>query len=103
MSTLNKQVGGNHYKLMSIQPWEIIDALNLNFYEGCVLKYLLRKKTDRVGDLRKAVHCLEHMIENAERAAQGEEAEAVALPQPSELRTPPLPPTWYKGTWKCKL
>lgn len=64
MSTiLNRQIGGDHYLKMKIQPWEIIDAHGLNFYEGCVLKYLLRRKDNRVEDLQKAIHCLEHLIE----------------------------------------
>ncbi len=52
------------YTSMSLQPWEIIDALQLNFYEGNALKYLLRRKTDqRVKDLRKAIHYIQHLID----------------------------------------
>ena len=66
--TLRHQVGGSHYTDMPIQPWEIVDLLGLNFYEGCVLKYLLRRKpgVDRVTDLRKAIHCIEHYIHQIE-------------------------------------
>ena len=63
MNTLKRQVGGNHYKDMKIQPWQIIDAHNLDFYEGCVIKYILRRKTNREEDLKKAIHCIEHIIE----------------------------------------
>ena len=59
-----RQVGGDHYKKMLIEPWTIIDTFDLNFYEGNVLKYLLRKKGDRVEDLQKAIHYLEKEIEN---------------------------------------
>ena len=59
-----RQVGGNHYKRMVIEPWTIIDTFDLNFYEGNVLKYLLRKKENRVEDLEKAIHYLEKEIEN---------------------------------------
>jgi hypothetical protein len=48
---------------MALQPWDIVDALDLGFYEGNVLKYLLRRKGNRVEDLRKAIHYLERMIE----------------------------------------
>ena len=61
--TLNYQVSGDHYHKMKIQPWEIIDAHNLNFYEGNILKYLLRKKDNRKEDLKKLIHYAEHMIE----------------------------------------
>ena len=58
------QVGGSHYKKYSIQPWDIIDCYNLNFYEGNVLKYLLRyRDKNGVEDLKKAKHYLEKLIE----------------------------------------
>ena len=62
--TLSYQVGGRHYTNMPIQPWEIIDVLGMDFYEGCALKYILRRKpgVDHAQDLRKAIHCLEHKI-----------------------------------------
>ena len=62
-TTQKKQIGGDHYLVLPIQPWTIIDANRLNFYEGCALKYLLRKKGNRVEDLEKAIHYLEHEIE----------------------------------------
>lgn len=63
----NKQVGGDHYKKHVIQVWDIIDAYDLNFWEGNALKYLLRQKGNRVEDLQKAIHYLE---KEAERAAK---------------------------------
>jgi len=61
--TLKRQVGGDHYKQLPIQPWEIIDACGLSFYEGNAIKYILRKKDNRIQDLEKAIHYLEHQIE----------------------------------------
>ena len=61
-----KQVGGSHYKKHSIQPWDIIDEYGLGFYEGNVLKYLLRDKGNKREDLEKAVHYLEKMLEDLE-------------------------------------
>ena len=64
-----KQVGGTHYNSMKIQPWDIIDAHSLNYYEGNVLKYLLRHKdpTKRIEDLEKAIHYLEKEIANLKK------------------------------------
>lgn len=61
----SKQIGGDHYLSMAIQPWQIIDANGLNFYEGNALKYLLRRKEgqNRIEDLQKAIHYIEHLIE----------------------------------------
>lgn len=66
VSTLTRQVGGDHYKKQgaSMQPWAIIDAWGLDFYAGNVLKYLLRHQyKDGVEDLKKARHYLDRMIE----------------------------------------
>ena len=63
MALNQKQVGGNHYCKHSIQPWDIIDEWGLNFYEGNILKYLLRRKGDRLEDLQKIAHYVEKMIE----------------------------------------
>lgn len=56
-----KQIGGNHY-LNKIQPWDIIDSWELNFYEGNILKYLLRDKNNRVEDLKKLIHYAEKLL-----------------------------------------
>ncbi len=60
----NKQIGGDHYLKHVIQPWDIIDEYHLNFYEGNVLKYLLRNKGSRLEDLEKAKHYLDKLIED---------------------------------------
>lgn len=61
---MTKQHGGDHYAKHTIQPWNIVDEYELNFYEGNALKYILRKKANRVEDLQKAIHYLEKEISN---------------------------------------
>lgn len=62
-SAKSKQVAGSHYQ-RNIQPWDIISEWELDFWEGNVLKYLLRwKHKDGVQDLQKAKHYLEYLIE----------------------------------------
>ena len=39
---LQIQVAGQHYEDCAIQPIEYIQANNLGFEEGCILKYLTR-------------------------------------------------------------
>jgi len=58
------QEGGNHYLEHDIQPWTIIDAYELNFYEGNIIKYILRDKGNRLQDLKKAQHYLTKLIED---------------------------------------
>ncbi len=66
---IERQVGGDHYKKAgnNMQPWDIIDAWKLDFYEGSVLSYLLRSKYkgERLKDLQKIRHYLDKMIEDA--------------------------------------
>jgi hypothetical protein len=62
-SVKDQQVAGTHYQ-RGIQPWDIISEWELDFWEGNVLKYLLRwKHKDGVQDLKKAKHYLEYLIE----------------------------------------
>ena len=68
MSAFDKQEGGNHYKLMMIQPAEYILANNLGYCEGNVIKYISRWRTKakhgpNVEDLRKAKHYIDMLIE----------------------------------------
>ena len=59
------QVGGRHYKDKAMQPWDIIDAWELNFYAGNVIKYILRyRHKDGLQDLQKARHYINKLIED---------------------------------------
>ncbi len=65
------QVGGNHYIGHKIQPWDVIEEYELDYFEGNVLKYLLRRKVNRLEDLRKAAHYLAKAIQREEGRANG--------------------------------
>ena len=59
------QVGGDHYKNYAIQPIDFIEANNLSFAQGCVIKYILRyKEKNGIEDLKKAKHYIDLIIEN---------------------------------------
>lgn len=61
---VNKQVGGNHYKDMKIQPIEYIHGNNLPFIEGSIIKYVSRHKAKNgKQDLEKARHFIDLLIE----------------------------------------
>ena len=64
MSAFDKQVGGNHYKEMSMQPFEFIERNGLGYGVGNIIKYLCRfNKKGGIDDLEKAKHYIELMIE----------------------------------------
>lgn len=64
MSSLNTQVGGDHYKKYSIQPVEYIHSNNIPFIEGSIIKYVTRWR-DKGGlkDLEKARHFIDLLID----------------------------------------
>jgi len=66
MTTLDTQIGGNHYGVFRIQPVEFIRANGLNFCEGNVIKYTIRRKNNRLEDLKKARHYIDMLIEDEE-------------------------------------
>ena len=62
--TLNKQVDGNHYKNMKIQPAEFINENKLLFSEGNAIKYICRHRSKgKEKDIDKAIHYLEMIKE----------------------------------------
>lgn len=66
MSALDKQEGGSHYKDCSIQPVQYIEANNIAFLEGCVIKRCTRhdKPTGKGRqDIEKAIHELQLLLE----------------------------------------
>lgn len=72
VSALEKQVGGDHYSKLKIQPVEFIATNGWDFLAGSVFKYVTRYK-DKNGrqDIEKAIHFLQlrnqlysrHMLE----------------------------------------
>lgn len=61
---LDKQVGGDHYKTLKVQPIEFILANGLGFCEGNAVKYLCRyQQKGGVEDLHKAKHYIEILIQ----------------------------------------
>lgn len=63
-NALIQQIGGSHYKQLTIQPVEYIHANGISYFEGNVIKYVSRWR-DKGGmeDLHKAKHYLELLIE----------------------------------------
>lgn len=65
-SALHIQIGGSHYKDHAIQPIQYIEANDLGFLEGCVLKRITRHghATGKGRqDIEKAIHELQLLLE----------------------------------------
>ena len=65
MSAHDKQVGGDHYKTLAIQPSEFIAKNRLGWYEGNAVKYIVRHRIKGgKQDIEKAIHYLELLLES---------------------------------------
>lgn len=109
-SALDKQVGGDHYKHMVIQPITYIMQNNLGYCEGNVVKYISRwRAKNGIEDLFKARHYIDILIEEFERGKptaiavenhcglscdeheETDEATAISYPPQFELTTDTIP------------
>ncbi len=67
MSADDKQVGSDHYKKVSIQPWAVMASWFPDSFPDYLLmtalKYIQRNKTDKREDVAKAIHYLEKWLE----------------------------------------
>lgn len=60
----NKQVAGSHYNKLAIQPMQYSLANGLNYAQANTIKYVTRyKDKNGIEDLKKAIHCIELLIE----------------------------------------
>jgi len=60
----DKQVGGDHYSKMKIQPSEFINKNEMLFAEGNAIKYICRHGSKgKKQDLEKAKHYIDMIIE----------------------------------------
>lgn len=63
--SLEKQIGGDHYKSFAIQPMEFVVRNNIPYREGCVIKYVTRHASKNgAEDIKKAIHILEMILED---------------------------------------
>lgn len=61
MSADNEQVGGDHYKTMAMQPWEVMESVLthqefIGFLKGNIIKYAMRNGRKDSDDAGKAKH-----------------------------------------------
>jgi len=63
------QVGGRHYKVMKVQPWDVVDTWpheqQIGYYRGGALKYIMRmgSKDESPAEIAKGKHYLEKLLE----------------------------------------
>ena len=70
MNADEKQVGGNHYKEMPVQPWTVMESVLthaefVGFLKGSIIEYSMRagRKGATDEDIKKAFHYIEKLNE----------------------------------------
>ena len=78
MNADDRQVGGDHYKKMAIQPWEIMELLLtreefIGYLKGNIVKYSLRAgRKAGTDDEAKAAHYFQKLTEVMDDAQNAE-------------------------------
>ena len=68
------QIGGDHYKNMGVEPWDVVDTWpteqRIGAYRHGALKYLMRmgSKDEQLQEIKKCGHYIEKLIEVLESA-----------------------------------
>lgn len=63
------QHGGDHYKKMGVEPWDVVDTWPLEqrigYYRGGALKYIMRmgSKDNSLQEIRKGQHYIQKLLE----------------------------------------
>ena len=64
MKASESQIGGNHYAKLKIQPMQYALENGLNYAQANAIKYITRyQDKNGIEDLKKAIHCIELLIE----------------------------------------
>lgn len=71
-----RQVGGDHYKKLKVQPWDVVDTWpieqQIGYYRGGALKYVMRmgNKDESIQEVSKGIHYLEKLVECLKRQVE---------------------------------
>lgn len=87
MSARDRQIGGDWYKQLAIQPTDYIVANKLDWCEGNAIKYITRHKLKGGREsLEKAIHYLELLIEQKYPNAQPQSGPPTAAEEAYSVR-----------------
>ena len=84
MTAREKQVGGNHYKTMGVEPWDVVDTWpveqRIGAYRSGALKYIMRmgNKDEAATEIGKGKHYLEKLLEVLNENSRDQGSSAVS-------------------------
>ena len=82
MSADDKQIDGNHYNKLKVQPWSFMESFMSpeefeGYLMGNIIKYVARDKGSDIEDMKKAIHYAEKWVEFREERRKKEKKEAI--------------------------
>ena len=93
MAAKDKQIGGSHYKLMGIEPWDVVDTWpveqRIGYYRGGALKYVMRmgNKDEALTEIGKGKHYLEKLMEVLDASNRDQGSSTVSNSPEAVIRT----------------
>jgi hypothetical protein len=76
VSASDWQVGGDHYKNMGVEPWDVVDTWpreqRIGYYRGGALKYIMRMGSKDVSaqEIAKGEHYIQKLLEVLEEVGE---------------------------------
>jgi hypothetical protein len=60
----DREIGGNHYKTMPIEHWDLVEIFKWDYHSARAIAYLMRwQDKGGIEDLEKAIHFIQKRIE----------------------------------------
>ena len=97
MTARDKQVGGVHYKVMGVEPWDVVDTWpieqRIGYYRGGALKYIMRmgNKDEASTEVGKGKHYLEKLLEVLNEDGRNQRSSTVSGNPEAVVRKAPSP------------
>jgi len=96
----DRQVGGNHYKGMGVEHWDVAWKMSLDYFQGQITKYVTRwRDKDGLRDLEKGFHFYEKYLELVRGNSLEADADAVEVTEAEEYKPVPYPMVKPTGWW----
>jgi len=96
----DRQVGGNHYKGMGVEHWDVAWKMHMDYFQGQITKYVTRwRDKDGIPDLEKGFHFYEKYLELVRGNSLEADADAVhvEVAPASPIAYPMVKPTGWWG------
>jgi hypothetical protein len=99
----DRQVGGNHYKGMGVEHWDVAWKMNMDYFQGQITKYVTRwRDKDGIPDLEKGFHFYEKYLELVRGNSLEADADAIHVIEDNKPTAYPMvkPTGWWGYTFE---